>query len=198
MSVSLRVPTRVWLPALLGLALVSVLVLRTSSAAFTATTDNPGNEFATGQIALDDDAVGALFEVAGLTPGDDETRCITVTYTGTVASGSLGAVKLYAAGPTSDPDALAAALRVSVEEGTGASDAACTGFVAGPTIQATTPLSTFVATTTYEDGVGAWVPATSGEERSYRITVGLPADAADATQGRSLQGLTFVWELRSS
>lgn len=189
---------RTLLPALLALALVSLLVLRTSSAAFTADTDNTGNEFATGQIALADDAATALFTVDGLVPGDSHTRCITVTYTGSLDAADLDQVRLYAAGPTSDPAALADALRITIEDGTDATDAACTGFTLGGTLLATTALSSFTALTDHASGVGTWAPATTGASRSYRITVALPADAGDGVQGAALSGLSFVWELRSS
>lgn len=188
---------RTVVPAIVAFALVSLLVLRTSSAAFTASTDNEDNSFATGQIELADDAVGALFEVTGLVPGDSHTRCITVTYTGSVPAGQLDAVRLYAAGPVSDPGALADALRITIEDGTGADDAACTGFTPAGTLLATTALSTFTALTEHATGVGSWTPAASGATRSYRITVALPADAANSVQNRTLSGLTLVWELRS-
>lgn len=186
------------LPAVVAFALVSLLVLRTSSAAFTADTDNEANSFATGQIELADDAVGALFEVTGLVPGDTHTRCITVTYTGSLDAAQLDQVRLYAAGPVSDPGALSDALRITIEDGTGATDADCTGFALDGTLLATTALTSFTALTDHASGVGAWTPATSGASRSYRITVALPADAGNAAQNLTLSGLTFVWELRSA
>lgn len=60
---------------------VSVLVVRSSIAAFTDTTASSGNTLSTGTVDLvDDDLDTALFSVAGLIPGRSVTDCIEVTY----------------------------------------------------------------------------------------------------------------------
>jgi hypothetical protein len=192
-----RTSGRVLLPALLALALVSMLVLRTSAAAFTATTDNEGNAFRTGAIDLADDRVGALFDVSGMVPGDAVVRCITVTYTGSVDPGTLSQVRVYSGATEDDTDGLASALTLQVEEGAGATDAACTGFTT-PSVVTTGAFSAFLARVDHADGVGSWVPAATGAQRSYRITAALPANAPDSTQGSALTGVSFVWELQAS
>lgn len=200
MSSTVRASKRVLLPATLALALVTMLVLRTSSAAFTATTEEPGNAFETGAIALTDDGqVSAMFDVTGMLPGDTETRCVNVTYTGDVAPADLAAVKVFAGGAQVDTDGLAAELDLQIREGSGAAvSPSCAGFVAASTSYATAAFSTFLAATTYAAGWGTWTPSGSPETRSYEIAVTLPADAPDTTQGDTLSDVEFVWELRTN
>jgi predicted ribosomally synthesized peptide with SipW-like signal peptide len=78
--------------ALVAVGISAALVLTATNAAFTATTTNPGNTFAAGSVALSDDDNGsAMFSTGNLKPGDSETHCILVSY-----SGTLGAqVRLY-------------------------------------------------------------------------------------------------------
>lgn len=58
-----------------------------TTATFTATTANPGNQFQTAQLALSNDkaAAGALVSISNLVPGDTATRTVTVTNTGNAA-----------------------------------------------------------------------------------------------------------------
>ena len=54
---------------------------------FSATTQNAGNEISTGIVALSDNDNGsAMFNVTNAKPGDTWTRCIKVTYGGTLAA----------------------------------------------------------------------------------------------------------------
>ncbi|HEV8228860.1 MAG TPA: TasA family protein [Candidatus Limnocylindria bacterium] len=57
-----------------------------TSASFTATTLNPGNQFATATLSLTNDkaTAGALVSVGNLIPGDTVTRTVTLTNTGTI------------------------------------------------------------------------------------------------------------------
>ena len=72
--------------ALLSLLIVSALVYRTSSAAFTDNTDNPANNWAAGTVTLVDDdgdnASSAMFDTTNMVPGDSISNCIEVDYTG--------------------------------------------------------------------------------------------------------------------
>lgn len=78
--------------AILAAALLisSGLTLRASLAAFTATTCNPSNQWTTGTVALSDDDSGtARFSAAAMVPGGANasgTKCIKVSYTGTVTA----------------------------------------------------------------------------------------------------------------
>ncbi len=71
--------------------IASVVGLATWSA-FSATTSNTGNQFATGSVALtDNDSGTAMFNMTAARPGDTVSKCITVSYTGTLTSN----VRLY-------------------------------------------------------------------------------------------------------
>ena len=178
--------------AIAALLLVSGLVLRVSAAAFSATTDNPSNSWATGSITLTDDDGGggssAMFNVTGMLPGASESHCIVVTYTGAV---DPTAVKLYS---TVTDSGLGDHLDVVVEEGTGGSAADCTGFTADGAAIVNTDLNTFAANhTSYADGAGVWNPTTTGDAKTYKFTVTLGADTPDTAQGANATA-TFTWE----
>ncbi len=174
--------------------LVSLLVIRVSSAAFTATTDNPGNSWETGSIALTDDdgggAASAMFDVSGMLPGQTEVRCITVSYAGAT---DPPPVKLYAA--VTD-GGLAAHLDIQVAEvtETGGTGSTC-GTVSSPTtIVATQTLTAFGgAHTGYGSGAGAWDPTGTGQSQTYQLTVTLGSDTPNTAQGSDAQA-TFTWE----
>jgi hypothetical protein len=73
--------------------IASVVGLATWSA-YSSTTSNANNQFQTGSVALtDNDSGTAMFNMSGARPGDTVSKCITVSYTGTLTSN----VKLYGA-----------------------------------------------------------------------------------------------------
>lgn len=175
-----------------SLALVSLLVMHVSSAAFSATTTNGQNSWATGSITLTDDDGGgagsAMFNVTGMLPGDVVTKCIVVTYTGAV---DPTAVKLY----TSVTDSgLGDHLDVTVKEGTGGSYSNCTGFTPTSTIVNNLTLNAFgTSHSGYANGAGVWNPTADGDTQTYEFTVTLGADTPSSAQGGSSQA-TFTWE----
>lgn len=68
-----------------GVVLVSGIVLQVSSAAFTDTTENAGNSWEAGTVVLSDSRSGtAMFTAENMVPGDGDTQCIDVTYSGSV------------------------------------------------------------------------------------------------------------------
>ena len=190
---------------LAALAVVFVLVLRTSSAAFTATTDNDGNSFVAGDVVLSDDdaTTQSLFTETAFAPGASVTECIAVTYDGTIPDPS--AVRLYSggftdvAGPDPASSGLSDHLVLTVEEGTGATFGDCSGFVAGPTIVSGVTLAAFDTTRTdYASGAGVWDPSATGESVSYRFTVTLDATSTpNEEQGAGTSDIAFVWEVTS-
>src|SRR5712691_2362219 len=79
---------------LVALGLMSTLVGIGTFSAFSSTTSNSNNQFASGAVILsDNDAGAAMYSVSGKKPGDSVQACITLTYTGTLAAD----VKLYTA-----------------------------------------------------------------------------------------------------
>ena len=189
----------------IGMVLSAGIVWQASYAAFTGTTSNPNNTWATGTVTLTDDDGGsspttgtAMFTATGMRPGDpDLVHCVRVTYAGSLTA----PVKLYATSVSGD---LAPYLDLTVEEGTGGTFADCSGFATPTTIfNSTTPpgggndgtLNFFTTSATgYASGVGAWTPTGAGQTRTYRFTIHLHDD--DDAQDKSAQ-LTFTWEARS-
>ena len=174
-----------------SLALVSLLVMQVSSAAFSATNVNEDNSWSTGTIALSDDVAAgtALFDVSGMFPGDTVTKCIVVTYDGAV---DPTAVRLYAT--VDDTGGLGDHLDVTVKEGTGGSAANCSGFVAGATIVNDDTLNAVgAAHSGYANGAGTWDPAADGDAQTYEFTVTLGSDTPSSVQGASATA-TFTWE----
>ncbi len=184
------------LAALVALGVVSVLVIRSSTAAFTASTQNTGSAFVAGSVDLvDDDVASALFNVSNMEPGQVVVDCIVVTYQGTGADPSV--VRLYSGGYT-DSGTLGSFLNLTVEEGTGGSFGNCTGFVTENTILASVALNTFDTTSTdYVTGIGVWDPASTPASKTYRVTIELDPATPNAQQGQSVTGLTLNWETQN-
>lgn len=171
-----------------SLGFVSVLVVTSSRAAFVDTTDNATNTFSAGDVVLNDDDTGSvLFNVNNLAPGDSRTRCIAVTY-----SGSLTAdVHLFG---TVGGNGLADYLDLDIEVGTGGNFASCAGFVASSTLFDDELDAFGAAHTDFVSGLGGNAGATDPTTRTYRITVALQDD--NAAQGRSATA-GFTWEAQN-
>lgn len=193
------------LVGLVALGVVFLLVVRTSRAAFTATTDNRGNSFVAGDVVLSDDDAGAsaLFAETAFVPGETVQDCIAVRYEGTIPD--PGPVVLYSGGfvdvPGPDPASVGLAdhLLLTVEEGDGGRFGDCSGFAPSATIVGDAPLSSFGgARTDYASGAGVWDPSSSPETRTYRFSVTLDeASVPNEEQGAGVQDLVFVWEVMS-
>ena len=192
---------------LLAILLASFSILTTSRAVFTDTTDNNGNNFAAGDVAIvDDDTGSVLFNIGNFAPGETFDNCIEVTY-----NGSLDAdVRLYSANlATTTALNLAPQINVTVEEGTlsgftatelGGGEGDCTGFVFGSTLTAVgETLDSFATTyTSHATGLSSWAPlGGSGDSRTYRFVVELDSAAPNAYQGMDAQ-IDFVWEAQNS
>ncbi|MCE0539532.1 hypothetical protein LWF15_28935 [Kineosporia rhizophila] len=175
---------------LLGLALVPV-----SFSAFTGQSGSGPNTFKAATVALgDDDSGTALFTVSGLRPGDSGSRCIALTYTGTVPA----QVRMYVAPGDVSGTGLERYLTLTVTEGTdssGGSFASCSGFTpaaAGYSAR----LNTLAGTASdWGSGIGSFAPTGSGQVRVYRIGYQLTAGAA--AQGLSTR-FRLTWEARNS
>src|SRR5919199_6819365 len=113
-------------------AIVAVLAVAAGLAtwaAFSSAQSNDGNSFAAGSVSIgDNDAGGAVLSLASAGPGDTDTGCIVVTYTGSLAS----TVRLY--GQTAGTG-LDAYLNLRVTRGSIAAPSfrSCTGFAADST-----------------------------------------------------------------
>jgi hypothetical protein len=186
----------------LGVVASGLLVWQASYAAFSATTTNPNNTFAAGTVVLTDDHQPgtALFSASALAAGDSGSRCIAVTYNGSLAA----AVRMYvkAGDLTNTTGDLSPYLTLKVEQGTG-SQADCSDFVGASNVynatgsaDTTKTLSDFASTRTdFGTGVGAFAPTGPGQTTTYRVSYWVQDN--NAAQGKN-DTVTFTWEAQNS
>jgi hypothetical protein len=186
----------------LAAATLAAGLIAGTRSAFTGTTANAGNSFAAGTVLVSDDDNGStLFSMSGMKPGDSQTACIDVTY-----SGSLGAqLRMYAA----TTGALGAYLDLLVTRGSFATppgSGSCTGFSADATsyagagagVVSSGTLAAFPSTWA-TGGRDPWSSDpeiwTTGEHHAYRFQFTLQDNNA-------AQGLTatsaITWETRDA
>ncbi|MDX1657438.1 MAG: hypothetical protein R3343_01330 [Nitriliruptorales bacterium] len=195
---TLTKPTNVRLiAAVASLVLVSALIVRTTQAAFSATTDNPGNDFASGEVSLTDNFAVPMFDVTATTPsveagnlapGDTKTNCIEVTYTGTIDPSVPIAITTANTGGS-----IAGDLNVTVVMGDkGVTCAGTTLSGGGATVTAGTE------TVAAFGSVSTWTPNPEGANddltRAFQFTVEF--DSASTTQNGSADA-DFVWTAKS-
>lgn len=170
--------------ALCALALVFFMVSDVTSAAWTATTRNDANSWATGTVSLTDtDAGVAMFTTSDalLVPGASISKSITVVNGSTVPLD----VRLYGAALV-DTASLAQYLELRVGTAAGGTDV-FTGTVAG------------FASTHQAYGTGttairlAAANAGTTDQQAYYFTVTLASTAPATAQGDTA-GIDFVWE----
>jgi hypothetical protein len=184
-----------------ALLVAALLIWQGSNAAFSATTDNTSDAWATGNLALTNNGGGtvysgttaALFTESNLKPADTGAKCITVQ-----SSGSLpGSLKLYRGTITgTNSAALSAVLDVTVDAvAVGAAtnvQANCTGYSGG------TSGAVFNGTlsgmpSTYAAAAGTAVAG--GTQRVvYRIGWTINATAGNTVQSSSAQA-NLTWEI---
>jgi hypothetical protein len=185
------------------LIVVGTLGLAGTWSAFSGTTSNAGNTFAAGTVVLsDDDSGAAMFTMPTLKPGDTATRCIDVTYTGSLTA----QVRLRAA---STGTGLDSALDLTVTRGTFAAPpggGSCTGFTADGTNYLGRGTGT-IWDGTLADYPSGWATGlndpsdldpetwTGGEHHAYQLTATLRDD--DTAQGRTATTM-FSWEARNT
>jgi len=175
------------------------IVWQGSHAAFTGQTRNSGNDWSTGSVALTDDDKGAArFQVQNMTPGDTDTKCITVTANASVP----GTVKGYVVNPSFTSDSLTEHIFVTLREGTGGSFESCAGFTAHSTLATNVPLSSFAGANNYANAIGGWDVQAGTSTRTYEMTwkfdtAGMTQAQIDDLQG-DRAGIAMQWELQSN
>jgi hypothetical protein len=164
---------------------------------FTATTQNAGNEISTGTVALaDNDAGSALLNITGAKPGDSWTRCIKVTYNGSLPA-TVHSWMQDVTGP------LAAYVHLTLIQGTQASATFpdCTGFTPDAVGQVYDgPLNGLVGTS-YDTGVPSspagqtgWNP---GDSLVLKSITSLSSAAPDGVQAASTGVFSMHFEAHS-
>jgi hypothetical protein len=174
--------------------------------AFTATTSNAGNEIQSGNVTLgDNDSGSALYFLAGAAPGESVTKCIKVSYTGSLKSD----VDLYTDDTNMGP--LAQYVELAITQGTQASSTfpSCTGFTAAPTTEH--PGGTLFSGTlqafsnehnTNANGIETepvneatgWV---AGASLVYKFQVTLSPSAPVTAESQTTGEHGFIWEANS-
>lgn len=193
-----RLGTMVMATLLSGVVVSSATILKTSIAAFSATTSNGANSWSSGTLNLASNPSSVLFTSGGDGPvvgGQVLQKCIRVHYTGSWTGAN---VKMYASLPAA-PDndtALAPYLSVAVEQGSATDTTAgtCANFTGGAQIGTTRKLDSFISTySNYATGVGTWSTGSTDEWMAYRITITVDSD--DNAQGKAANA-TFTWEVQ--
>jgi hypothetical protein len=182
-----------------AIVVAAALIWNSSYAAFSGSTRNSGNSWATGAVAVtDDDAGSARFQVTNMLPGQSDTKCIAVTTNATVP----GVVKGYAVNPVASGVGLENYIKVTVDEGTGGSFGSCSGFSASSTVIPTMTLGTLATFSNYANGAGGWTVQPGTSTRSYKITWTFDASSLSQSSLNALQGaqtgIDFQWELQNS
>jgi hypothetical protein len=172
-----------------------------SYSAFTSTTSNAGNSFAAGTVAIEDNDSGtAMLSLANSKPGDSDTSCIKIKYTGSLDAN----VRIYG----SVTGSMSSYMTLTVTRGTQASPSfdSCSGFTADGTnyigqgngVIYNGNLSSFPSS--YAAGIvdpysGSPELWTTNEEHIYRFVVTLQDN--NAAQGLT-GGASFTWEARNT
>ncbi len=186
---------------LAALLVAALLIWQGSNAAFSATTDNTNDAWATGSLALTNNGGGttysgttaALFTENNVKPGDTGAKCITVQSGGTLA----GSLKLYRGAVSgTNSAALAAVLDVTVDAvAVGSStnvQANCTGYTGG-SAGAVYNGTLNAMPSTYAAASGTAVAA--GTQRVvYRIGWTINSGATNSVQSSSAQA-NLIWEI---
>jgi len=160
----------------LATALAAGAIAIGSGATFTSQSTNGGNVYAAGTLTQSNNVTGSLFNLVNLKPGDDITKTVTITNTGTLPAD-------FSLAGTATNGFSADMLSFSIKEGNASlvtqSSLNATGAVALPsTASATTPAST------------AWA---AGESHTYTFEVALDYLAPNTDQGKSASA-SFTWD----
>ncbi len=169
-----------------ALLLLTILAVTRSEAAFSATTDNPGNSFSSGTVVLTDDDGGAtaMFTATGMSPGNPIVECITVTYSGNLLNADI---KMYG----STTGTLDTYLDMTVEEGTGGSFGDCTGFTPASTIFNNTLENYATTHTNWASGLNVYTATVNPQSRTLRFTIDVQNNPAAQNDSSTA---TFTWE----
>ena len=187
------------LVAALAVGVIAAVTGAATWSAFSGTTSNAGNSFATGTVSIsDNDGSGTLLSLSNAMPGTTTTGCIKVTY-----GGSLDAdVKLF--GTVSG--GLAPYLTLKVTRGSDSGTFPSCNFTPdsrdyigqGAGVVYNGNLSSFPGTyaagITDPDNGGGTETWTNAEVHAYKLEVTLQNNAS--AQGQSANA-SFTWEARN-
>jgi hypothetical protein len=194
----MRTSTKVLLTALCVGALGSLAAMGIFGA-FSSTTTNAGNTITAGTVAIaDNDAGAAMYSIANAKPGESVSKCIKVTYTGSLDAD----VHIYT---TSTIGSLGQYVDLTITPGTQATSTfpSCTGFTpdSGGALYTGTLQNFGNTKNSYANGVvdypGSGSKWATNESVVYQVTATLQSSAPDAAQGLTTGAHTFTWEARN-
>lgn len=193
--------TRKLLATLLVVGAVGAAAGFGAYSAFTATTTNTGNSLAAGTVKVDQHAgATTLYTSTGLKPADTVTKCVRVTYSGSLAA----SLKIYVSSGITN----GTLFNLKIERGSGMTTLdntmSCAGFTAdtaGTEVVYNGALGSFG--TTYaagSDGKNAAAAWAANDAKDYRFTLTVNDDTtANAHTTVSSSGShTFTWEARNN
>lgn len=167
--------------AIIGAVLLAILMIMTvSRAAFTAQTDNAGNNWSAGTLTLDNDKEGELlFNVPDIAPGDTGENCIEIRQSGVDADVMLSGI---AAGGTG----LQGLLDVTITRYAGGN---CNSGTAYDVYDGR--LNRFASSEPL------WDTSVLGNTQHYKIEWSLPRGTGNGAQGETATA-RFVWTATSN
>ena len=194
-----------------GLVISTAVVWQSTSAAFTASTDNEGNSWKAGTVALStsSSAVFSTGSDSALTPGASRSRCLQVDYAGDLPA----IVKLYVTTPLPGVATLDPYLVMSIEQGqtlTTATDPAvtpdCAHFspatfryntaeASADADQAETMSDLKATHGSYADGITVGTTVAQGTSLTFKVTYWVQND--DRAQGKQTDA-TFTWQAENA
>jgi predicted ribosomally synthesized peptide with SipW-like signal peptide len=161
--------------------------------AFSSSQESSTNTFAAGTVTLASNGTGAvLFDLPNMKPGESATKCVQVTYNGTLNA------KVELSGTHSG--GLAQYLSTSVTRGSFPGSAPANNSCEGFTPDAENPslwsgtLNTFPTSSSPISDPGSW---STGSVHVYEITMTLPAEVPNAAQGEEAHA-AFSWQAQNS
>jgi hypothetical protein len=194
-----------------GVVVSATVVWQSTSAAFTASTDNAGNSWQSGTVVLtDSDSGAALFTTTddgALKPGSTRSRCIQVDYTGDLDAD----IRLYVTAPESTTDGTPAPvvksldpyLLMTVERGADITDGStlagdCTGFTPS-TVLFTDTTRTMAQLKTHGDYDSGLRVGTTPVSQDTHLTFKIAYLVEDDNAAQDAESkATFVWEAHNS
>jgi hypothetical protein len=175
-----------------GLAVSGLTVGSGTNAAFTASASSGASSWSTGTVTLSNDAGGsALFTATATAPGGGSARCVTVTYSGSVAAG----IRLYA---TALSGALAPYVDVTIAVGTGdTTGGSCAAFTRTQELFNGTLSALAAGHGDFAAGLGGFAPSAGPASAAYRISWQIDNAAPNSVQNTTASS-TFTWEAQNS
>jgi hypothetical protein len=192
-----RPRSRKLLLSLLIVGLLGGVAAVGSYSAFSATTTNANNRITTGTVAIGNNYASPLYSITNAKPGDSQTHCITITYTGSLAA----AVHLYMTSSTMTVPADNGKWNLRIDYVTGATDNNCTGAVVGANVYNADLATWATSHTDWASGVALdddTASATWNNNSKVQLKFTATQNDVGGSGGLDSGTHTFTWEAQST